>query len=120
MPLAGGSSDVPGSTLFLLGQAMTHTPARFEQFPPLPLEASHWEAVFNAMAFSPKQKQIVELVLRGMCDKQIAAMLNISAPTVRTYLNRIAARTRTRGRMELAMRVFCVSHQITVERLSSE
>ncbi|HWE03674.1 MAG TPA: helix-turn-helix transcriptional regulator [Tepidisphaeraceae bacterium] len=91
---------------------------RIDQFPALPLEPGHWDAVFAELRFSPQQRQVTELVLRGLSDKQIASRLQIRPPTVRTYLNRIAARTRTRGRMELAMHVLAISHRVTVERLS--
>lgn len=83
-----------------------------ESFPPLPLDPALWEAIFAALGLSPRQAQVVELMLRGMCDKQIAASMGISEPTIRTYLDRIWARTRTHGRMELAMRVLAVSHSV--------
>jgi DNA-binding NarL/FixJ family response regulator len=81
-------------------------------FPPLPLDDDHWRAIVQAIQLSPQQARIVELVLRGLCDKQIAAAMGISEPTIRTYLQRISARTHTRGRMELAMRVLAVSHEV--------
>jgi len=86
-----------------------------ETFPPLPLDDGHWQAVVQAMQLSPQQAKIVELVLRGKCDKQIAIAMKLSEPTLRTYLQRISARTQTRGRMELAMRVLAVSHQVDHE-----
>jgi len=84
-------------------------------FPPLPLDDGHWQAIVRAMQLSPQQARIVELVLRGLCDKQIAAVMGIGEPTIRTYLQRISERTQTRGRMELAMRVLAVSHQVNRE-----
>jgi DNA-binding NarL/FixJ family response regulator len=83
-----------------------------EAFPPLPLDDGHWRAIVQAMQLSPQQAKIVELVLRGLCDKQIAAAMGIGEPTIRTYLQRISARTCTHGRMGLAMRVLAVSHQV--------
>jgi DNA-binding NarL/FixJ family response regulator len=80
--------------------------------PALPLHPAHWQAVCEAMELSPRQATLVELLLCGLCDKQIAAQMGISEPTVRTYLDRIWARTRTHGRMELAMRVLVVSHEV--------
>lgn len=80
--------------------------------PPLPLSESHWKAIVSAIGLSPQQAKITELLIRGMCDKEIAASMSISEPTLRTYLSRISARTRTRGRMELAMRVLAVSHEV--------
>ncbi|HEY1686448.1 MAG TPA: LuxR C-terminal-related transcriptional regulator [Tepidisphaeraceae bacterium] len=97
------------------------TPAseHLKHVPPLPLTAAHWKAVFGRLDLSPQQAQIVEYLLRGMCDKQIAAVMGISEPTVRTYINRIGARTRTHGRMELAMCVLAISHEVTLESVSS-
>jgi len=86
-----------------------------DTFPPLPLDDDHWLGIVRAMRLSPQQAKIAELVLRGMCDKQIAAAMGISEPTIRTYLQRIFARTQTHGRMELAMRVLAVSHQVDHE-----
>jgi DNA-binding NarL/FixJ family response regulator len=81
--------------------------------PPLPLDASHWRAIFAVLDLSPQQAKVVELTLRGLCDKQIAAALGITEPTLRTYMSRISVRTRTRGRMELAMHILGVSHQVS-------
>jgi DNA-binding NarL/FixJ family response regulator len=83
-----------------------------DDFPPLPVSRDHWGAIVEAVGLSPQQAKIVELVLRGMCDKQIAAALGIAEPTIRTYLSRVFARTGTRGRMELALHVLDVSHQV--------
>lgn len=82
------------------------------RFPPLPINRELWRSVVEAVGLPPQQARIVELVLRGMCDKQIAATLGIAEPTLRTYLSRIFARTGTRGRMELALHVLGVSHAI--------
>jgi len=87
-----------------------------KNFPPLPLDDGHWRAIVDAMQLSAQQARIVELVLRGLCDKQIAAAMGISEPTIRTYLLRISAKTRTHGRMELAMHVMAISHQVVPER----
>jgi DNA-binding NarL/FixJ family response regulator len=81
-------------------------------FPDLPLSPSHWKAIVHAMRLSPKQAGIVELMLRGMGEKQIALALKIRPSTLRTYLERISARTKTHGRMELAMLVLATSHQV--------
>jgi DNA-binding NarL/FixJ family response regulator len=83
-----------------------------ESCPPLPLKDGHWQEIVRALRLSPQQARIAEFVLRGMCDKQIAAAMGIREPTLRTYLSRIFARTRTGGRMELAMRVLEVSHKV--------
>lgn len=91
----------------------TKTVADFlETFPPLPLGPDHWQAVVRSMRLSPQQARIVELVLRGMGDRQIAITMGIGEPTIRTYLQRIFRRTDSHSRMELAMRVLAVSHDV--------
>jgi DNA-binding NarL/FixJ family response regulator len=91
-------------------------PARpAEVSPQLPLNPSHWDAIFAALQLSPQQAKVVELLLRGLGDKQIAAAMGIGEPTVRTYLDRIWERTGAHGRMELAMRVLAVSHAVTAK-----
>ena len=80
--------------------------------PLLPIEAEHWLAIVRSMQLSPQQARIVELLLRGMCLKQIAETMSIGQPTVRTYLDRVFDRTGTHGRMELALHVLGISHQI--------
>jgi DNA-binding CsgD family transcriptional regulator len=80
--------------------------------PRLPLAADHWAAVILEIGLSPRQVRIVELVLCDHSNKEIGRILRIGEPTVKTYLDRIAARTGTRGRMQLAMHVLAVSHRI--------
>jgi DNA-binding NarL/FixJ family response regulator len=88
------------------------TDSTFAEAPPLPLTPAHWRAIFCALGLSPKQSQVVELVLRGLCNKQITEAMGIRGPTVRTYFERIEARTGTHGRMELAMKVLAISHEV--------
>jgi len=95
----------------------TPKPARDRDgaFPPLPLSSGHWQAVIDAMQLSPQEARVVELVLRGACEKQVSSQLGIGIPTIRTYLTRIAAKTGTHGRMELALHVLGVSHQVVAD-----
>ena len=116
MPLGGGSLSVLGPALFLQGAAVTRpknsSADDSQSCPLLPIETEHWLAIVRSMQLSPQQARIVELVLRGMCLKQIAEAMSIGQPTVRTYLDRVFDRTGTRGRMELALHVLGISHQI--------
>ena len=80
--------------------------------PPLPLDADHWTALIVRMELSSRQARIVELVLCDHSNKEIARILRIGEHTVKTYLDRISARTGTRGRMQLAVHVMVVSHQV--------
>jgi DNA-binding NarL/FixJ family response regulator len=74
-----------------------------------------WRDLVAAMDLPLQQAKIVELLLQGMQDKQIAYELGLSRQTVRTYLNRIFARFHVADRVELVIRVFagyrqCCSH----------
>jgi DNA-binding NarL/FixJ family response regulator len=51
---------------------------------------------------SPRQRQVLALVARGLTDRQIAQQLNISAPTVRSHLEAIFEKTRTTNRTAAA------------------
>lgn len=80
--------------------------------PPLPLAADHWAAVVRKMGLSPKQALIVELMLRDLSDREIALVLGISESTIETHKERISHRTGAHGRMQIAMHVLAVSHQV--------
>ena len=119
MPRRRGSRSVFGSTpcfyfgVPAMGRQSNSTSGQSKRSaPPLPIDGDHWQAIVEVLELSPQQAKVVELTLRGMSDKEIATALGISEPTLRTYMSRISARTRTRGRMELAMRVLAVSHEV--------
>jgi DNA-binding CsgD family transcriptional regulator len=48
----------------------------------------------------------VELILQDKKDKQIAAILGLKRPTVRTYLNRIFIHEGVTDRVELVLSLF--------------
>jgi len=80
--------------------------------PPLPLDAEAWVAVVRELELSPQQARIVEALLRGMRDKQIAGTLGLRVPTIRTYLDRIFRRVGVQDRVELILKVFTVAHSL--------
>jgi len=88
------------------------TSAFQDRLPALPLGENHWRAVVKSLGLSSRQAEVTELLLRGASDKEIVKALGIKAPTLRTYRDRIAARTGTRNRMELAMRVLAMSLEV--------
>jgi DNA-binding NarL/FixJ family response regulator len=77
--------------------------------PPLPLEPTALARAARALELSPQQARIVELLLRGLRDKQIAKEMGLGVPTVRTYLGRIFLRVGVQDRVELILRVFAVA-----------
>lgn len=80
--------------------------------PPLPLHPEHWPAVFHRLELSPQEAMVVELILRDQSLKQMAQIMGLAEPTIRTYLVRVRSKTGTCSRMQLAMRVLAVSHEV--------
>lgn len=52
---------------------------------------------------SRREYMVLILVARGKLDKEIAIELNITIPTVRTYLNRIREKLNANNRIEIAL-----------------
>jgi DNA-binding NarL/FixJ family response regulator len=71
-----------------------------------------WRAIAKELALSPQQIRIVEAILRGKQDKQIAAELGLSIPTVRTYLTRIFDRVEVEDRLRLVLRIFAMAQDL--------
>jgi len=78
---------------------------------PFPMDDVTWKSIAKQLALSPQQTRIVELILRGQQDKEIAAELELSIPTVRTYLSRIFDRTEVTDRLKLVLRIFAMAQQ---------
>ena len=80
--------------------------------PELPMTPLIWQAIVVQLKLSPQQTLIVESILRGNQDKQIAEELDLSVATVRTYLNRIFERTDVRDRLNLVLKIFKMAQQM--------
>ena len=80
--------------------------------PPLPLAEHHWRAIFKALGLSPRQTEITRLMLRSASNQQIAQVLGVGEGTVKTQVQRIFNRACVHDRMELAMRVLALSHEL--------
>lgn len=50
--------------------------------------------------FTPRQQEILDLAVRGLTDKEIAADLRIAVSTVRTYLERLYRQNGLRNKTE--------------------
>jgi DNA-binding CsgD family transcriptional regulator len=87
-----------------------------DRLPPLPLADDHWRAVTETLGLSGQLAETAKLMLRDASNEQIATVLGISTGTVDQYQKRITARTGARGRMQLAMRVLAVSHEVGPDR----
>ena len=62
---------------------------------------------------TPRERQVVELLVRGKSQKQIAHMLGISYPTARTYVQRARKRTDSGSAIELAVK--CAGAMVMAE-----
>jgi DNA-binding CsgD family transcriptional regulator len=60
----------------------------------------------NAYGLTPREREVVELVLRGASGKQISDTLYISEYTVQEHLSNIFDKVGVRGRRALIKRLF--------------
>jgi DNA-binding NarL/FixJ family response regulator len=79
---------------------------------PFPLDVATWHEVVREMQLPRQQTKVIELILRRMSDRQIAATMGISVPTVRTYLGRVFIRIGVRDRMELVLRILTLTQEL--------
>ncbi len=67
---------------------------------------AEWADLHRDLGLSRRQAQIVERLLCGRSDKQIARELEMSVPTVRTHLGRLFMRFGVADRCELILHMF--------------
>jgi DNA-binding NarL/FixJ family response regulator len=67
---------------------------------------NEWLELKRDLALSPRQADVVEQLLQGHSDKQIAHELQMSVPTVRTHLCRLFTRFGVEDRCELIVHVY--------------
>jgi DNA-binding NarL/FixJ family response regulator len=67
---------------------------------------TEWTELQRTLGLSRRQSQIVEQLLCGRSDKQIARELEVSVPTVRTHLGRLFMRFGVADRCELIVHMF--------------
>jgi DNA-binding CsgD family transcriptional regulator len=75
------------------------------QFDLFPLTAQEWKATIEQLRLTRQQARVVEQILRGLRDKEIAAALKLSEATVRTHLARLFLKLGIDDRVQL---VLCV------------
>jgi DNA-binding NarL/FixJ family response regulator len=76
-----------------------------------PLDQDEWKEIARRLRLTPRQKDVVELILRGMRDKQIATALGLSVRTVREHLSHLFARLEARDRIGLVLRIFALARR---------
>lgn len=65
----------------------------------------------KALRFTPRQRDIVELLLIGYSNKQIACALNLSCGTVKNYIFDLMRITAVSSRLEMAMKLRARGYQ---------
>ncbi len=65
-----------------------------------------WTELKRELLLPPRQADVVEQLLMGHSDKQIAHVLNMSVPTVRTHLCRLFSRFGVEDRCELIVHMY--------------
>lgn len=54
------------------------------------------------LGISAREREVIELIIKGMTNKEIAGTLFISLPTVKTHVSNIYAKLNVRNRLELS------------------
>ncbi|HET7315856.1 MAG TPA: response regulator transcription factor [Sphingomicrobium sp.] len=74
--------------------------------PQLQKQASEWESGGNGrgVSLSPRERELVQLVRRGLRNRDIAEKLGITEGTVKVYLHSVFEKTGVANRTELAIR----------------
>jgi DNA-binding NarL/FixJ family response regulator len=76
------------------------------------LSQREWDHLAEQFALPPRQQEIVQLLFRGLGDKQMATKLGIALPTVRTHMGRLFAKLGARDRSEVLLRMFLESRRL--------
>jgi DNA-binding CsgD family transcriptional regulator len=65
-----------------------------------------WQRLAQELALSPRQSDVMYLLLTGKSDKQISKEAGIALPTVRTHFGRLFQKFNVQDRSELILSVF--------------
>lgn len=65
--------------------------------------ASHSRSAAWAEGLTRRERQIVDLLLKGLSNKEIASRLSVSERTIKNQLSALHRKTKVRGRLELAL-----------------
>ena len=67
---------------------------------------------FDKYQLTYREKTILELVLQGMMNKEIASTLSLSLRNVEKYVSRLLFKTSTRNRTELVKHFLSLSFHV--------
>lgn len=80
-------------------------------FAPAIFSTVEWHELIDASGLSPRQAEIVGLLMQSRPCREIIATLGISESTFRTQLDRAKVRLAARDRVELIYRLFWIFRQ---------
>jgi len=72
----------------------------------LVFERDEWRQIAEDLTLSPRQSDVLYLLLTGKSDKQISKEAGIALPTVRTHFGRLFQKFNVQDRSELILSVF--------------
>jgi DNA-binding CsgD family transcriptional regulator len=70
------------------------------------LKDGEWQDIVSHFKLSPREAEIVALVLKDRSEREIASQLGISTHTVHTYLERLYRKLAVRSRTQLVTSIF--------------
>jgi DNA-binding CsgD family transcriptional regulator len=80
----------------------------------IPFPTELWIVVAQELGLPPQLQRVVELLLTGKENQEIAAAMQIEITTLRTYLSRIFERTGTNSRVQLVLYVVALANDLGV------
>lgn len=89
-----------------------HDKAYTQVIDSLPLDQATWTTIAHELSFSTQQTRIVELILCGQQDAEIADQLGLSVHTVRTYIRRIFDHAQVKDRLILVLKIFAMAQAL--------
>lgn len=89
-------------------------PCHLQAVPPGSDASERQEPWIDAWKLSPRLADVCRLLLQGLCDKDIAAALNLSPTSVSTYARQIYRRAGVHARAELAIAAWKMRENVEV------
>ena len=65
-----------------------------------------WKVIDSALALSPRESEIVRLILQGMDEPEIGSSLGIATRTVHAHIERAYRKVGVHSRSDLVIRLF--------------
>jgi DNA-binding NarL/FixJ family response regulator len=115
---AGGFGPAPSlfGNLIMPARSKNRSQKHSSLKPSLPLDRSTWETIAGELSLSVQQTRIVELILCGKQDMEIAKELELSIHTVRTYVGRIFDHAEVTDRMTLVLKIFAMAQKLVTSK----